>query len=162
MGFGLRKIAFVLSIHNAWFSQSFTINCPKWVAWHNIEDGTLRGFGEDVTGVTQEASVLFFARLVHILSLVVLGLSVRYETWPPVGWHRPFVMCWSKYRLGLHQSQWIDHWKFSPFFRGHWQSSCTAVTAGICLLLRLCKETVKESTSLQTGRYFRHNGCMSS
>ena len=160
-GSGLRKIAFVLSIHNAWFSQSFTINCPKWVAWCNIGDGTLRGFGEDVTGVTQEASTLIFARLLHSLSLVVLRLSVGYETRPTIGWHHPFVMCWFKYRLVLHQLQWIDQWKFTPFFRGHWQSSCTALRAGICLLLGLCKETVKESTSL-TGRYFRHNWCMSS
>ena len=32
---------------------------------------------------------------------MVIGLSVAYETWPPIGWHRPFVIGWSKYRLGL-------------------------------------------------------------
>ena len=88
-GSSLRKITFVLSIQNVWFSQSFTINCPKWVAWCNIGDGTLRGFGEDVTGVTQEASMLIYARLLHSLSLVVLQLSVGYETWPPIGLHHP-------------------------------------------------------------------------
>ena len=103
--------------------------------------------------VAQEASTLIFARLLHSPSLVVLGLLVRCKTWPTIGWHHPFVMCWSKYRLGWHQSQWIDHWKFPPFFRGHWQSSCTALTAIIYLLLGLCKETVKGSISLQTGRY---------
>ena len=36
----------------------------------------------------------------------------------------------------------------STVFRGHWQSFCTAVTAGKCLPLGLCKETVKESTFL--------------
>ena len=43
---------------------------------------------------------------------------------------------------GLH-----DCWQFPPFFRCHWQSLCTALTAGICkcLPLGLCKETVKES-----------------
>ena len=34
-------------------------------------------------------------------SLVAVGLSVGYETWPPIGWHHPFVIGWSKDRLGL-------------------------------------------------------------
>ena len=44
-----------------------------------------------------------------------------------------------------------DQWKYPPFFRPHWQwqSLCTASTAGICLLLGLCKGTVKESTLVQ-------------
>ena len=45
-------------------------------------------------------------------------------------------------------SHWIwgscDRWEFPPFCRGHWQSPCTALTAGKCLSLWLCKETVKE------------------
>ena len=46
--------------------------------------------------------------------------------------------------------QWImgscDRWEFPQFFnRSHWQSPCTAQTAGICLLLGLCKGTVEES-----------------
>ena len=40
-------------------------------------------------------------RLLHTHSLVVVGLSVGYETWPPIGWQHPFVIGWSKYRLGL-------------------------------------------------------------
>ena len=39
--------------------------------------------------------------LLHSPSLVAIGLSVGYETWPPIGWHHPFVIGWSKYRLGL-------------------------------------------------------------
>ena len=73
-------------------------------------------------------------RLLHSLIVVALGLSVEYETWPPIGWHHPFVISWSKYRLGLHNSQWL--WvhmtggNFHCFFRGHWQSPCTALMAG--------------------------------
>ena len=52
-------------------------------------------------------SVLWAARLLNSPRLVVLGLSMGYETWPPMHWHRPFVIGWSKYRLGLPQSQWI-------------------------------------------------------
>ena len=39
-------------------------------------------------------------------------------------------------------------WEFPQFFRGHWQSPCTALTAGKCLPLVLCKETVKESNAV--------------
>ena len=41
-----------------------------------------------------------------------------------------------------------DRWEFPLVFRGHWQSSCTALTAG--LPLGLCKDTVKESSTLVT------------
>ena len=40
-------------------------------------------------------------RLLHSPSLVAIGLSVRYETWPLTGWYHTFVIGWSKYRLGL-------------------------------------------------------------
>ena len=40
-------------------------------------------------------------RLLHSPSLVAIGLSVRYETWPPIGRHHPFVIDWSKDRSGL-------------------------------------------------------------
>ena len=40
-------------------------------------------------------------RLLNSPSLVAIGLSVGYETWPPIGWHHAFVIDWSKYRLGL-------------------------------------------------------------
>ena len=32
------------------------------------------------------------ARLLHSPSLVATGLSVGYETWPPIGWHRAFMI----------------------------------------------------------------------
>ena len=85
------------------------------------------------------------SRLLHSRSLV--ALSVGYETWSPIGW--TFVIGRSKYRLGLPQSQWMmdfrSWWEFLPFFTGHWQSPCTALTAGRCLPFGLCKETVEES-----------------
>ena len=50
---------------------------------------------------------------------MVVGLSVGYETWPPIGWHHPFVTDWPKYRLGLPQLWWTvgscDQWEFPPF-----------------------------------------------
>ena len=32
---------------------------------------------------------------------MVIGLSVAYETWPPVRWHHSFVIGWSKYGFGM-------------------------------------------------------------
>ena len=65
---------------------------------------------------------------------------------------QPFVIGWSKYRLGLPQSQWIvglgHRWEFPLFFRGQWQSPCTALMTAILFLLVLCKETVKQTTSI--------------
>ena len=40
-------------------------------------------------------------RLLHSPNLVAIGLPVGYETWPPIGWHHPFVIGWSKDRLGF-------------------------------------------------------------
>ena len=40
-------------------------------------------------------------RLLHGPNLVVIGLSMGYETWPPSNWHHPFVIDWFKHRLGL-------------------------------------------------------------
>ena len=45
--------------------------------------------------------------LLHSPSLVASVLSVRYETWSPIGWHYHFVTAWSKYKLRLPQLQWI-------------------------------------------------------
>ena len=36
-------------------------------------------------------------RLRHSPSLVAIGLSVGYKTWPPIGWHHAFVIGWPKY-----------------------------------------------------------------
>ena len=38
--------------------------------------------------------IVVLHRLIH--SLVVVGLSVGYETWPPIDWHHIFVIGWSK------------------------------------------------------------------
>ena len=38
---------------------------------------------------------------------------------------------------------WAHMWECLSFFRGHWQSPCRALTAGKCLPIVLCKETVK-------------------
>ena len=40
-------------------------------------------------------------RLLHSPSLVAIGLSVGYETLPPIGRHHAFVIAWSKDRLRL-------------------------------------------------------------
>ena len=40
-------------------------------------------------------------RLLHRPSLVATGLSVGYETWPPIGWNNAFMIVWCNYRLGL-------------------------------------------------------------
>ena len=77
--------------------------------------------------------------------LVAIGLSEEYETWHPIGWHCAFVIGWSKYRLGSTSASL--HYG-TPFFRPQWQSLCTALMAGICLPLGLCKGTVKESTAM--------------
>ena len=88
-------------------------------------------------------------KLLHSPNLVVLGMPVGFEIWPPIGWHHPFVIGWSKYRLGLLHSQCIvglsNWWEFSPFCKGHWQSPCSKI-----LPLGLCKVTVKVSNQIMT------------
>ena len=103
-------------------------------------------------------------RLKHSPSLVALGLSVEYETWPPIGWHHHFVIAWFRY-IGWDWlvSQYIvgsrDRWEFLPFIKGHWQSPCIALTAGNCLPLRLCKGTVK-SLVVRGAGIFTHEVCV--
>ena len=83
-----------------------------------------------------------YSRLLHSPSLVAIGLSMGYETWPQIVWHHPFLIGWSKFNrlgyclvphciMGLH-----DQWEFPPFFQ-------TPVTVRLPLGLR--KGTVKES-----------------
>ena len=43
-----------------------------------------------------------------------------------------------------------DWWEFPPFFKAHWQSPCTPLTAGKRLQLGLCKEIMKESKPCQS------------
>ena len=71
--------------------------------------------------------VCFMYRLLNNLSLLAIGQSVGYETWPPIGWHKTFVIGWSKYMLGLPKSQWIAG---SHIFKEQWHSPPTALTAG--------------------------------
>ena len=49
----------------------------------------------------QMQCVLVSTRLLHSPNLVVIGLSVGYETWPPIRGHAPLVIGWYKYILGL-------------------------------------------------------------
>ena len=83
---------------------------------------------------------------------MAIGLSAGYETWPPNGWHHPFVIRWFNMDWDCLMPHCIigscDQWEFPPFFRPQWQSLCTALTAGKCLPLGLCKGTVKESRLL--------------
>ena len=72
-------------------------------------------------------------RLLHSPILAAVGLSA--------GWHCTFVIGWSKYRFGLpsaplHCGLTWPQWP-------QWQSICTALMAGICLPLGLCKGTEK-------------------
>ena len=59
------------------------------------------------------------SRLLCTHNLVAVRLFIGYETWPLIGWHHPFVIGWSKYRLGSSQLQWIMWLKrISTIFRG--------------------------------------------
>ena len=108
-----------------------------------------------ISTCTNKVNCLYWyskTRLLHSPSLMSGELSVGHETWwPLIGWHHTLVTGWSKYRFRLLQSQSIsgshDQWEFPAFLKRPWQSPWTALTAGICRPLVLCKETVKESTS---------------
>ena len=60
------------------------------------------------------------SRLLHSPRLAAVGILVGMLVM--AFWHRPFVIGWSKYRLGYPQSQWIvgsfKRWDYLPFFRG--------------------------------------------
>ena len=81
-------------------------------------------------------------RLPHSPSLVAIGLSVGYETWPPILWLVYLNIDWDclvpQCIMGSR-----GHWEFPLFFRPQWQSICTALTPGSCLP---CNRTVEEST----------------
>ena len=63
----------------------------------------LLGYFLDQPSTPYRAYVLIAteARRLHITNLVVTWLSMGYETWLPIGRLHPFVVGWSKYRLGL-------------------------------------------------------------
>ena len=64
--------------------------------------------------------------LVSITVFSLVGLNI--------GWDCPVPHCIAGSR---------DRWELPTFFRRHWQSLCTALTAGKCLSLGLCKGTGK-------------------
>ena len=65
-------------------------------------------------------------------SLVAVELSVGYQIWPPIVWHCPFLIGWSKHKLGIPQLQcimgsWCDR---RESFHNFSKSLCTALTSG--------------------------------
>ena len=87
----------------------------------------------------------------HSPSLLAIGLSsVGYETWPPIGWHHPFVIDWSEYRLGLPSAP-LHYGLMWPvgiptIFQIPVTVSLHCPNVMQCLTLGLCKGTVKESS----------------
>ena len=87
---------------------------------------------------------LLAPRLLHSLSLVAEGLLVGYETWPPIGWHHPFVISCSVWDCLV--LQWImgshDQWKFPLFFTSYLQSPCRLWKSLLapCHLLARCQD----------------------
>ena len=90
-------------------------------------------------------------RLLHSPSPVTIGLSLSYETWPPICWHHLLWLVGINIDWDCLVSHGImgstDWWKLLLFLMPQWQSLCTALTAGKGLPLGLCKGTVKESNS---------------
>ena len=90
--------------------------------------------------------------LLHSPSMVALGLSVRYETWPPIGCFADSVIGWSIYSPGntSHQMHYGLTWPvgISTGFQTPLTVSLHSLTAGKLPAVRLCKGTVKESTVL--------------
>ena len=100
-------------------------------------------------------------RLLHSPSLVAIGLSVGYETWHPIGWHRAVWLVGLNIDGDFQVPHCImgsrDQWEFpvfsdqflpfvKPQWKSGWKSLCTALPAGKCLPIGLCKGTVKEYT----------------
>ena len=81
----------------------------------------------------------------------MMAPSVEYETWHLVGWLNLLWFVGLNIGCDCPVSQWIveshSRWEFLQFCKGHWQYPCTTPTAGKCLPLGLCKETVKESNA---------------
>ena len=101
-------------------------------------------------------------RLLHSPSLVAIGLSVGYETWPPIGWHRAFVIAWSKYRLELPSGPLNFGLRWPVGIPTVFQTPVTvpfhSPNGSQCLPLGPCNETVKESIVTQIWRFlFRRN-----
>ena len=86
-------------------------------------------------------------RLLHSPSQVAIGLSVGFETLPlGSSWLALITLLWL---VGLKIDSYcpvphcimgsLDQWEFQLFFSPQWQSLCTALMAGNCLPLVLCK-----------------------
>ena len=78
---------------------------------------------KDVFGIKEETGnspAQTIHRLLHITSLVAIGLSVGYETWPPNDWHHAFVIGWFNIDGDCFVPHCImgsrDQWEFPPFF----------------------------------------------
>ena len=88
------------------------------------QDRRARTVSQDSLGARESRWVMITD--LDCYTVVAIGLSVGYEVWPPDGWHHPFVMGWSKDRLGLPSAHCImgshNHWEFPLFFRAQWQS----------------------------------------
>ena len=95
-------------------------------------------------------------RLLHSPSLVAVGLSVGYWTWPPIGWHHSFVIGWSKDWLGLPSAPLHYGLTWPEGIPTVFQTPVTVPLHCTCLQLGLCKGTVKESTVVSRGRLL-HN-----
>ena len=99
------------------------------------------------------AQASMYSRQLHNPNLVVIGLSKGYDTWPPIGWHCPFVIVWSKYSLGKPSAPLHYGVTWPVGIPTVFETPvtvplviCTALTTGKCLPLGLCKGTLKKST----------------
>ena len=81
-------------------------------------------------------------RLWHSPSLVAVGLLLEYETWPLIGWHHPFVIGWSKYRL--REASSAGHSWYAAVHCGLvWLVGFpNFVIVGICICLPFCVSVV--------------------
>ena len=110
----------------------------------------------NICGFVDAVTLLFIVqREMMVLRLIHShGIRIFSRVWDIDWLASPFCTRVFKCRLGLPQSQYIVGscgWReFLPFFTGLWQYPCTALTAGRCLPLALCKRTVKGSMMVCT------------
>ena len=78
------------------------------------------------------------SRQLHSPSLVAIGRSVGYETWPPILYWMALHFCnwlslnmdWDCVQLNCIMSS-CTQWEFPLFFRFQWQSPCTAAIRAV-------------------------------
>ena len=95
-------------------------------------------------------------RLLHSPSLVAVGLSLGYKTWPQIGWHHSFVIGLSKHRLELPSVPLHYGLKWPVGIPTVFQTPMTVPLHCNCLSFGLYKVNVKESTVVSHGRLL-HN-----